>query len=78
MEEITPKIRVQDIDHSGIVAGIIHQMGLVELLDQEMGTHCQLSILLEWRPISRKINQARILPLSLSKMDLACFISSLL
>jgi len=41
MEEITPKIRVQDIDHSGIVAGIIDQMGLVELLDQEMGTHCQ-------------------------------------
>jgi len=41
MENITPIIEVQDIDHCGIVAGIIDQMGLVELLNQEIGIHPQ-------------------------------------
>jgi len=41
MEKITPTIEVQDIDHCGIVAGIIDQMGLVELLNQEIGIHPQ-------------------------------------
>ena len=34
-------IRVQDLDHCGIVAGIIDQMGLVEQINQELGTHPQ-------------------------------------
>jgi len=29
MKNITPVIKVQDIDHTGIVAGIIDQIGLV-------------------------------------------------
>ncbi|MBD2005254.1 MULTISPECIES: IS1634 family transposase [Cyanophyceae] len=33
------KISVQDIDHSGIVAGIIDQMGLVEQVNQRLGQH---------------------------------------
>lgn len=34
-------IRVQDLDHCGLVAGIIDQMGLVEQINQELGTHPQ-------------------------------------
>jgi transposase len=34
-------IRVQDIDHLGIVAGIIDEMGLVEQINQLLGTHPQ-------------------------------------
>lgn len=33
------EIRVQDIDHNGIVAGIIDEMGLVEQLNQRLGQH---------------------------------------
>lgn len=36
-----PSIKVQDLDHCGIVAGIIDQMGLVEEINQELGTHPQ-------------------------------------
>ena len=35
------QIQVQDLDHLGIVAGIVDQMGLVELVDQAIGTHPQ-------------------------------------
>lgn len=34
-------IRVQDIDHCGIVAGIIDEMGLVEQINRLLGTHPQ-------------------------------------
>lgn len=34
-------ITVQDIDHCGIVAGIIDQMCLVEQINQLLGTHPQ-------------------------------------
>jgi transposase len=34
-------IRVEDIDHSGIVAGICDEMGLVEQIDRLLGTHPQ-------------------------------------
>ncbi len=34
-------IRVQDIDHCGIVAGIIDEMGLVGQINQQLGTHAQ-------------------------------------
>ncbi|MGJ3254088.1 MAG: DUF4277 domain-containing protein, partial [Elainellaceae cyanobacterium] len=30
------EIRVQDIDHSGIVAGVIDEMGLVEQINQRL------------------------------------------
>jgi transposase len=33
------KIRVQDIDHSGIVAGVIDEMGLVEQINQRLKQH---------------------------------------
>jgi hypothetical protein len=33
------QIKVQDIDHLGIVAGIIDEMGLVEEINQLLGTH---------------------------------------
>ncbi|NEN94593.1 MAG: DUF4277 domain-containing protein [Moorea sp. SIO3I7] len=35
------RVRVQDLDHCGIVAGIIDQIGLVEQINQELGTHSQ-------------------------------------
>ncbi len=41
MTPITSSIRVQDLDHCGIVAGIIDQMGLVEQINQELGSHPQ-------------------------------------
>jgi hypothetical protein len=34
-------IRVQDLDHCGIVAGICDEMGLVEQIDKILGTHPQ-------------------------------------
>ena len=34
-------IRVQDLDHSGIIAGICDEMGLVEQIDKRLGTHPQ-------------------------------------
>jgi transposase len=34
-------IRVQDLDHCGIIAGICDQMGLVEQIDKILGTHPQ-------------------------------------
>lgn len=36
-----PQIQVQDIDHLGIVAGIIDEIGLVEEIDRKLGTHAQ-------------------------------------
>jgi transposase len=36
-----PKIDVQDIDHLGIIAGIIDEIGIVEIIDQELGSHPQ-------------------------------------
>ncbi len=32
------EIDVQDIDHLGIIAGIIDLIGIVEIIDQEIGT----------------------------------------
>ncbi len=34
-------IRVQDIDHLGIVAGITDEIGLVEQINKQLGTHAQ-------------------------------------
>lgn len=34
-------IRVQDLDHCGIIAGICDRMGLVEQIDRLLGTHPQ-------------------------------------
>jgi len=34
-----PHIEVQDIDHLGIVAGIIDEIGLAEEIDRRVGTH---------------------------------------
>lgn len=31
-----PNIDVQDIDHLGIIAGIIDEIGIVEIIDQEL------------------------------------------
>jgi hypothetical protein len=36
-----PKIEVEDIDHLGLIAGIIDDIGIVEIIDQELGTHAQ-------------------------------------
>lgn len=36
-----PQIEVQDIDHLGIIAGIIDEIGIVEIIDRELGTHPQ-------------------------------------
>lgn len=41
MTPLLPDIRVQDIDHCGIVAGIIDEMGLVGQINQQLGTHPQ-------------------------------------
>jgi transposase len=36
-----PQIDVQDINHLGIIAGIIDEIGIVEIIDRELGTHPQ-------------------------------------
>ena len=35
------RIDVQDIDHLGIIAGIIDDIGIVEIIDKELGSHPQ-------------------------------------
>ena len=34
-------IRVQDLDHSGIIAGICDEMGLAQQINKRLGTHPQ-------------------------------------
>jgi len=34
-----PAIEVQDIDHLGIVAGIVDEIGIVELIDELIPSH---------------------------------------
>jgi len=34
-------IKIQDLDHCGLVAGICEEIGLVEQLDKLLGTHPQ-------------------------------------
>jgi hypothetical protein len=34
----TPQIEVRNIDHLGIVAGIVDEIGLVEEIDRQLGT----------------------------------------
>ena len=33
------EIDVQDIDHLGIIAGIVDEIGIVEIIDRLLGTH---------------------------------------
>ena len=35
------QIDVQDLDHLGIIAGIIDDIGIVEIIDRELGKHPQ-------------------------------------
>lgn len=37
----TPDIEVQDLDHLGIIAGIVDEMGIVDIVNQALGTHEQ-------------------------------------
>jgi|GEM_PF-4885626 len=37
----TAEIDVQDIDHLGIIAGIVDEIGMVEMLNDLLGTHPQ-------------------------------------
>ena len=39
MKDIASEIIVQDIDHCGIVAGIIDRLGLVNIIERAIGTH---------------------------------------
>lgn len=34
-----PEIKAQDIDHLGIVAGIVDEIGIVEIINARLGTH---------------------------------------
>ena len=40
----TPNIEVKDIDHLGIVAGIIDDIGMVEIINQKLGEHPQQKV----------------------------------
>ncbi|MDK2412545.1 DUF4277 domain-containing protein, partial [Aphanizomenon sp. 202] len=35
------QVDVKDIDHLWIIAGIIDEIGIVKIIDQEIGTHAQ-------------------------------------
>lgn len=35
------QIDVQDLDHLGIIAGIVDDIGIVEIIDRELGKHPQ-------------------------------------
>ena len=34
-------VKVENLDHLGIVAGIIDEIGIVELIDEQVGQHSQ-------------------------------------
>jgi len=36
------QVDVKDIDHLGIIAGIIDEIGIVKIIDQEIGTHAPI------------------------------------
>ncbi len=56
------QIRVEDIDHLGIVAGIIDEMGLFEQINQLLGTHPQeTSITIETQRAGRFILATNVL-----------------
>lgn len=42
----SPQINVQDIDHLGIIAGIVDDIGIVQIIDQLLGTHHQEQVTL--------------------------------
>ena len=39
MKPSTAEIQVKDLDHYGIIAGIIDEIGLVEKINELVGTH---------------------------------------
>lgn len=41
MTQLPPNIETQDIDHLGLIAGIIDEIGLVDKIDELLGTHPQ-------------------------------------
>ncbi len=43
------KLKIRNIDHLGIIAGIVDQMGLVEIINQEIGENSQ-----DWRKLPRE------------------------
>ena len=38
------KLKIRNIDHLGIIAGIVDQIGLVEIINQEIGENSQEKI----------------------------------
>ncbi|PZV24429.1 MAG: hypothetical protein DCF12_17425 [Snowella sp.] len=38
------QLKIRNIDHLGIIAGIVDQMGLVEIINQEIGENSQEKI----------------------------------
>ncbi|WP_103669872.1 DUF4277 domain-containing protein [Pseudanabaena sp. BC1403] len=36
-----PQIDLQNIDHLGIIAGIVDNIGILEIIDRELGSHPQ-------------------------------------
>ena len=39
MKDRAYSVTAQDIDHCGIVAGIIDRIGLVDIINEKLGTH---------------------------------------
>jgi hypothetical protein len=37
-------VKVENLDHLGIVAGIIDKIGIVELIDEQVGQHSQQKV----------------------------------
>ncbi|WP_088243944.1 DUF4277 domain-containing protein [Calothrix rhizosoleniae] len=52
MDISASQIRLEDINHLGIVARIIDEMGLVEQINQLLGTHPQETAII---PLRRKL-----------------------
>jgi Domain of unknown function (DUF4277) len=72
MSPTTQEIQVQNLDHLGIVAGIIDEIGLVDQVDELLGIHPQEVVTLG------QILKAMILNgLGLSVRHCICLVSSL-
>ena len=67
---LTEEITVENLDHLGIVAGLIDEIGIVELINQKLGVDNREKI------ATGQVIKALILILNSYLLSIPCFLSS--
>ena len=67
---LTEEITVENLDHLGIVAGLIDEIGIVELINQKLGVDNREKI------ATGQVIKALILILNCYLLSIPCFLSS--